>query len=231
MPTDRPGASACVRKIHRRHERQRLTQSTVVDVAGVSIVVAASSVVAASTSDSFQIRNQTRVKRTDLVMRLYTTFDSLEFQRGFHTVYWADFPDYDSAMAITGGERQVWRYLLQLLRPGRGAAAPAPDRLRHGRRSARQLHAAAVGEGCPGHSRGARTIRPEAVRALRVPVRGGEPAGRAGAARLEGRRDEPRRSSATPDSPRAAAAMELATMRPEGFEPSASRSGGARSIP
>jgi hypothetical protein len=34
------------------------------------------------------------------------------FQRAFHTVYWGDFHDYDSAMAITGGERQLWTYLL-----------------------------------------------------------------------------------------------------------------------
>src|SRR5262245_35699927 len=81
-------------------------------VAGVSIVIAAASVVAASTFYSFQIRNQLRLRKTDLVMRLYATFDSLEFQRAFHTVYWADFHDSASAIAITGGERQVWTYLL-----------------------------------------------------------------------------------------------------------------------
>jgi hypothetical protein len=81
-------------------------------VAGISIVLAAASVVAASTFYIFQIRNQLKVRKTDLVMRLYTTWDSLEFQRAFHTVYWADFHDYDSAMAITGGERQLWTYLL-----------------------------------------------------------------------------------------------------------------------
>jgi hypothetical protein len=118
-------------------------------VAGVSIVIAAASVVAASTFYSFQIRNQLRVRKTDLVMRLFTTWDSLQFQQAFHTVYWADFHDHDSAMAITGGERQLWTYLLSLLRPGRSAAASAADRVRHGRRSPRQLHAAAVGEGCP----------------------------------------------------------------------------------
>ena len=81
-------------------------------IAGVSIVIAAASVAAASTFYSFQIRNQLRLRKTDLVMRLYSTFDSLEFQRAFHTIYWADFHDYDSAMAITGGERQVWSYVL-----------------------------------------------------------------------------------------------------------------------
>ena len=80
-------------------------------VAAVSIVIAAASVVVASTFYSFQIRNQVRVRKTDLVMRLYATWDSLEFQQAFHTVYWADFHDYDSAMATTGGERQVWSYL------------------------------------------------------------------------------------------------------------------------
>src|SRR5262245_20561965 len=81
-------------------------------VAVVSMVIAAASVVAASTFYGFQIRNQLRVRKTDLVMRLYATWDSLEFQRAFHTVYWADFHDYDSAVAITGGERQLWTYLL-----------------------------------------------------------------------------------------------------------------------
>jgi hypothetical protein len=87
-------------------------------VTGVSIVIAAASVVAASTFYSFQIRNQLRVRKTDLVMRLYATWDSLEFQRAFHTVYWADFHDYDSAMAITGGERQLWTYLLSFYDQG-----------------------------------------------------------------------------------------------------------------
>jgi hypothetical protein len=87
-------------------------QSGRMGVPGVSIVIAAASVVAASTFYGFQIRNQVRVRKTDLVMRLYATWDSLEFQKAFHTVYWADFDDYDSAMAITGGERQLWTFLL-----------------------------------------------------------------------------------------------------------------------
>jgi hypothetical protein len=84
---------------------------TVVGVAGVSIVIAAAGVAAASTFYGFQIRNQVRVRKTDLLMRLYATWNSLEFQRAFHTVYWADFHDYDSALAITGGERHLWTYL------------------------------------------------------------------------------------------------------------------------
>ena len=45
------------------------------------------------------------------MMRLYATWDSLEFQQAFHTIFWADFHDLDSALATTGGERQVWSYV------------------------------------------------------------------------------------------------------------------------
>jgi hypothetical protein len=59
-------------------------------VATVSIVLAAASVIAASTYYSLMIRNQTKLRKTDLAMRLYATWDSLEFEEAFHTVYWAD---------------------------------------------------------------------------------------------------------------------------------------------
>jgi hypothetical protein len=79
--------------------------------ATVSVVIAAASVVAASVYYSFQIRNQTRARRADLVMRLYATWDSLEFQEAFHTVYWSDFHDYDSAIEVLEGRRHVGTYL------------------------------------------------------------------------------------------------------------------------
>ena len=44
-------------------------------VAGVSIVIAAASVVVASTFYSFQIKNQTRVRKTHLVMQARERFD------------------------------------------------------------------------------------------------------------------------------------------------------------
>ena len=80
-------------------------------VAAITVVLAAASVIAASIFYSFQIRNQTRVRRADLVMRLYGTWDSLEFQEAFHTVYWADFHDYDSAIEVLQGRRHVGTYL------------------------------------------------------------------------------------------------------------------------
>jgi hypothetical protein len=80
-------------------------------VATASVIIAAASVVAASIFYSFQIRNQTRVRRADLLLRLYATFDSLDFQEEFHRVYWAEFHDYDSLMEIFEGKRQRATYL------------------------------------------------------------------------------------------------------------------------
>ena len=79
-------------------------------VATVSVIIAAASVIAASFFYSFQIPNPTRVRKADLVMRLYATFDSLDFQEAFHRVYWAEFHDYDSLVEILGG-RHVGTYL------------------------------------------------------------------------------------------------------------------------
>jgi hypothetical protein len=80
-------------------------------IAIASVILAAASVVAASVYYSFQIRSQTHARRADLVLRLYATFDSLEFQQAFHAVYWADFHDYDSLLEALEGQRHVGTYL------------------------------------------------------------------------------------------------------------------------
>jgi hypothetical protein len=82
-----------------------------VSVATVSIVIAAASVVVASAYYSFMVRNQMRLRRTDLAMRLYATWDSLEFQEAFHAVYWSDTHDLDTTIASLGGRRHVGSYL------------------------------------------------------------------------------------------------------------------------
>lgn len=51
-----------------------------VDIQTVSIGVASASVVAGVLYYAFQLRHQTRTRQTDLVMRLYATFSSSEFQ-------------------------------------------------------------------------------------------------------------------------------------------------------
>ena len=51
-----------------------------VDIQTVSIVIASASVVAGIIYYAFQLRHQTRTRQTDLIMRLYATFSSNEFQ-------------------------------------------------------------------------------------------------------------------------------------------------------
>ncbi len=79
--------------------------------APISVALAAAAVVAASSFYSFQVWHQTRLRRADLLLRLYSTWDSLEFQRAFHEVYWADFRDYDSFLDRVEGRREVGSYV------------------------------------------------------------------------------------------------------------------------
>jgi hypothetical protein len=51
-----------------------------VDISTVSIVVASASVVAGVVYYALQLRHQIKQRQTDLVMRLYATFSSTEFQ-------------------------------------------------------------------------------------------------------------------------------------------------------
>lgn len=51
-----------------------------IDIQTISIGIASASVVAGVLYYAFQLRNQTRTRQTDLVMRLYATFSSNEFQ-------------------------------------------------------------------------------------------------------------------------------------------------------
>jgi hypothetical protein len=64
----------------------------------VSIVVASAGVFAASIYYSLQIRHQNKMRQTDLVMKLYSQFDNLEFQKVLREVLnrqAKDFHDYE----------------------------------------------------------------------------------------------------------------------------------------
>jgi len=52
-----------------------------VDIQTVSITVASASVVAGVVYYALQIRHQTKMRQTDLVMKLYSQFSSFEFQK------------------------------------------------------------------------------------------------------------------------------------------------------
>jgi hypothetical protein len=79
--------------------------------AAVSVVIAAASVIAASVYYSFQIRNQMRLRRADLLLRLYATWDSLDFQEAFHRLYWGEYSNYDSYLEHVEGQRHVGTYV------------------------------------------------------------------------------------------------------------------------
>jgi len=51
-----------------------------VDIQTISIAIASTSVVAGVIYYVFQVRHQTKTRQTDLIMRLYATFSSTEFQ-------------------------------------------------------------------------------------------------------------------------------------------------------
>jgi hypothetical protein len=51
-----------------------------VDIQTVSVAIASASVACAAIYYIFQIRHQSRLRQTDIVMRLYATFSSNEFQ-------------------------------------------------------------------------------------------------------------------------------------------------------
>lgn len=65
-----------------------------VDISTVSVVVASAGVLVAATYYIMQIRNQTKLRQTDMVMRLYTTFESKEFQMAYQKVLGLEFEDY-----------------------------------------------------------------------------------------------------------------------------------------
>jgi hypothetical protein len=60
--------------------------SIVVDIQTVSIAIASASVCLAAIYYILQLRHQTKIRQTDLVMKLYSQFNSLEFQRMWHDV-------------------------------------------------------------------------------------------------------------------------------------------------
>ena len=78
-----------------------------VDVQTISIAVASASVVAGIVYYAFQVRHQTRLRQTDLVMRLYSTYDSLEFLEAWNTIFFIEDGDYDSFLKKLCGKRHI----------------------------------------------------------------------------------------------------------------------------
>ena len=68
----------------------------------VSIAIASAGVFAAAIYYIIQIRHQTKVRQTDLVVRLYSIYGSKEFQEAWATVRDFEFKDYDDFMKKYG---------------------------------------------------------------------------------------------------------------------------------
>ena len=66
-----------------------------VDVSTVSIVVASAGVFAAAIYYILQLRHQSKLRQTDLVMRLYSTWQSKEFSEATLKVWNLEFKDYN----------------------------------------------------------------------------------------------------------------------------------------
>jgi len=78
-----------------------------VDVYEISAVVAAVGVLIGVVYYILDMRNQTRQRQTDMVMRLYTTFGSAEFQRAYQKVRSLEFKDYSDYTKKYGQDLQV----------------------------------------------------------------------------------------------------------------------------
>jgi len=77
----------------------------VVDIQTVSIVIASASVVAGVVYYALQLRHQTKIRQTDLVMRLHSTWGSkehLEALSKFMMMEFKDYNDYKKKYAPTG---------------------------------------------------------------------------------------------------------------------------------
>jgi len=78
------------------------------DIQTLSVTIAAVSVVAGIVYYSFQIRNQTKARQSDLVIRLYTGFSTKEFQEADLKVLNTEFKDYNDFVkkygAFTSGK-------------------------------------------------------------------------------------------------------------------------------
>jgi hypothetical protein len=73
-----------------------------VDIQTVSIAIASASVIAGVIYYAFQIKNQTKTRQTDLIMRLYSTFGGKEFQDAWTRIRAIKFKDYDEYVKKCG---------------------------------------------------------------------------------------------------------------------------------
>jgi hypothetical protein len=64
------------------------------DVTEISAIVAAAGVLVGVVYYILDIRNQAKIRRIDMVMKLYATFGSTEYQKAYQTMMKLEFEDY-----------------------------------------------------------------------------------------------------------------------------------------
>ncbi len=68
------------------------------DVASISAMVAAGGVIAGVVLAILELRNITKTRQMELIMRLYSTFITREFQDAYETMWTTDFEDYNEVV-------------------------------------------------------------------------------------------------------------------------------------
>jgi hypothetical protein len=81
--------------------------SIVVDIQTVSIAIASAGVFLAAIYYILQIRHQTKLRQTDMVMRLYATFGSTEFQKAYQKMMDLEYEDYADYVKRYGTNAEV----------------------------------------------------------------------------------------------------------------------------
>jgi hypothetical protein len=73
-----------------------------VDIQTVSVAIASASVTLAAIYYIWQIRHQNKVRQTDLIMRLYSTWGTMEFQEAWKEVMTTELEDFKKAVGKLG---------------------------------------------------------------------------------------------------------------------------------
>jgi hypothetical protein len=82
-----PESYVCLQYLYNEAKKREQRGSRLIDVQTVSIAIASASITLAAIYYIFQIRHQTRIRQTDLVIRLYSAVSSKEFLARASTSY------------------------------------------------------------------------------------------------------------------------------------------------
>jgi len=83
-------------------------------ITSISAVVAALGVIVGVVFAVLELRNLVKARQTDLVIRLYTHMDSLEFLKAFHKIFWMpEFKNYDDFAEKLSGKRYIASFVCE----------------------------------------------------------------------------------------------------------------------